>query len=201
MPIPGAAIYHQLQDALDQNRSAVASQKRNVDLLDEQLNDLVARKGAALLELARYYLPDFSRSSVETTFAEVRSTLLEVLGRKERTRAELTARAGRSIESVRTLDENLDLINTQLNEQERRREELEIQVSERLKEDVDFQRLSREAAQMEARLQQNEARPRIAVVRKRKTAPIPTKLIVSVPLSARFCHVRLQDHGDDQVTR
>jgi hypothetical protein len=160
MPIPGASIYHQLQDALDQSRTAAASQKRNVDLLDENLNDLVARKGAALLELARYYLPEFSRASVESTFAEVRSALIEVLGRKERTQAELTARAGRFVETVQTLDEKLDFITEQLNGHVRRRDELEIQVASRLKDDTEFQRLSREAAQMEARLQQNEARAR-----------------------------------------
>ena len=82
MPIPGVAIYHQLQEVLDQSRSVAASQKRDVDLLDVQLNELVAQKGAALLDLARYYLPEFSRATVESTFAEVRSALLEVLGRK-----------------------------------------------------------------------------------------------------------------------
>ena len=158
MPIPGALIYHRLQDALDQSRAASADQKRNLDLLDEQLNDLVSRKGAALLELARFYLPEFSRASVEATFAEIRSTLLEVLGRKERTQDELTARAARFVESVKALDEKLDFITDQLNKHVHRREELEIQVASRLKDDSDFQRLSREAAQMEARLQQNEAR-------------------------------------------
>ena len=158
MPIPGAAIYQQLQVALDQCRSSAAGQKRNVDLLDQQFNDLVARKGAALLELARYYLPEFSRSSVEATFSEVRSALLEVLGRKERTQAELTARAARFVETCHTLDEKLDFITQQLNEQVIRRQELEVKVADRLADDTDFQRLSREAAQMEARLQQNEAR-------------------------------------------
>ena len=158
MPISGASIYHQLQDALDQSRNAALSQKRNVDLLDEQLNDLVARKGSALLELARYYLPEFSRDSIEATFAEIRSALLEVLGRKERTQSELTARARRFVETVQALDEKLDAVTEQLNEHVRRREELEIQVASRLKDDTEFQKLSRESAQMEARLQQNEAR-------------------------------------------
>ena len=158
MPIPGVAIYHQLQEALDQSRSFAATQKRDVDLLDVQLNELVAQKGAALLDLARYYLPEFSRAAVESTFAEVRSALLEVLGRKERTQAELTARARRFVETVQTLEDKLDFITQQLNQQVERREQLEIQVADKLKEDVDFQRLSREAAQMEARLQQNEAR-------------------------------------------
>ena len=99
MPIPGADIYHQLQTALDQQRAAVAEQKRNVDVLDHQLNELVARKGAALLELAQHYLPEFSRSSIEATFAEVRASLLEILGRKERIHAELTARAGRFVDT------------------------------------------------------------------------------------------------------
>ena len=158
MPIAGVLIYHQLQEALDQSRSAAAGEKRAVDLLDEQLNDLVARKGAALLELARYYLPEFSRDSIEATFAEIRSALLEVLGRKERTQSELTARARRFVETVQALDEKLDAVTEQLNEHVRRREELEIQVASRLKDDTEFQKLSRESAQMEARLQQNEAR-------------------------------------------
>lgn len=158
MPIPGADIYHQLQTALDQQRTAVAEMKRNVDVFDHQLNELVARKGAALLELAQHYLPEFSRSSVEATFAEVRASLLEILGRKERIHAELTARAGRFVDTCRGLEIDLDRVTQQLNEHVRRREELEQVVSDRLKDDADFQSLSHDAAQMEARLQQNEAR-------------------------------------------
>lgn len=158
MPIPGPAIYRELQAALDQSRSIAGTQKRAVDLLDEQMNDLVERKGAALLELARYYLPEFNRTSVESTFAEVRSALYEVLGRKERLQTELTARAARFVESCRVLTEKLDFITQQLNEHVRRREELEVQVADRLKDDAEFQKLSHDAAQMEARLQQNEAR-------------------------------------------
>ena len=158
MPIAGVSIYHQLQEALDQTRSVAVGQKRDLDLLDGQLKDLVSRKGEALLDLARFYLPEFSRNAVDSTFAEIRATLLEVLGRKERTQAELTARASRFQDLCHVQDEKLDFITEQLNQQVQRREELERQVSERLKEDTEFQQLSREAAQMEARLQQNEAR-------------------------------------------
>jgi hypothetical protein len=160
MPLPGASIYRQLQDVLDQSRASAAQRKQSVELLDDQLKELVERKGTALLELAQHYLPEFSRSAVETTFAEIRSVLLEILGRKERTRAELIARAGRFVELVKTVEEKLEFITQQLNQHVRQREELEIQVADRLKADSDFQTLSHDAAQMEARLQQNEARVR-----------------------------------------
>lgn len=158
MPTPGSVIYHQLQSALDHQRLAVAERTRDVEMLDSQLKELVSRKGATLLELAQHYLPEFSRSSIETTFAEVRATLLEIMGRKERIHAELTARASRFVESCRKLEKDLDGITEQLNEHVRRRDTLERVVADRLKEDTHFQELSNDAAQMEARLQRNEAR-------------------------------------------
>lgn len=154
----GVSIYRRLQQALDESRRAAQSYQHEQALLDGQINDLVAQKGAALLDLARHYLPEISRPAVESTFIEIRTTLLEVLGRKERAQAELTARSQRFVERCESLGEQLTEITNQLNESVRERERLEVVVAEKLKGDTEFQRLSQIAAQMEARLQRNEAR-------------------------------------------
>ena len=129
MPQPGAAIYRQLQVALDQVRTLAISQRREVTLRDGQLNELIARKGTALLDLAKFYLPEISRPAIESTFAEIRGTLLEVLGRKERTQAELTARAQRFVENCQKLEEQLAEVTGQLNEFVRRRDAARVEVS------------------------------------------------------------------------
>ncbi len=158
MPQPGSIIYRQLQSMLDDARGTVLRVKQGLALLEGQMNELVARKGAALLELARHYLPEISRSAIETTFVEIRSSLLEVLGRKERTQAELASRANRFVETCATLEQQLAGVTDQLNEQVRRREALEATVGEQLRQDVEFQRLTRDAALAEEVLQKNEAR-------------------------------------------
>ncbi len=158
MPQPGSIIYRQLQSALDDARGTVLRVKQGLELLDGQMNELVARKGAALLELARYYLPEISRAAIEMTFVEIRSSLLEVLGRKERTRAELTARMNRFVETCAKLEQQLADVTDQLNELVRQREALEAIVGGQLQQDAEFQRLTRDAALAEEVLQKNEAR-------------------------------------------
>ena len=73
MPQPGSIIFRQLQSALDDARGTVLRVKQTADLLDGQMNELVARKGAALLELARHYLPEISRSSTGSRQMSLRS--------------------------------------------------------------------------------------------------------------------------------
>ena len=158
MPQPGSIIFRQLQSALDAARGTVLRVKQGLELLDGQMNELVARKGAALLELARHYLPEINRAAIEATFVEIRSSLLEVLGRKERTQAELTARASRFVETCAKLEQQLAEVTDQLNEQVRKRKGLEEVVGEQLQQDVEFQRLTRDAALAEEVLQKNEAR-------------------------------------------
>lgn len=160
MPQPGSVIFRQLQTLLDDARGTVLRVRQTADLLDGQMNELVARKGAALLELARHYLPDISRPAIEATFVEIRSSLLEVLGRKERTQAELTARLNRFIDGCAKLEQQLADVTGQLNEQVRKREALEVIVAEQLQHDAEFPRLTRDAALAEEVLQKNEARVR-----------------------------------------
>ena len=158
VPHPGSIIFRQLQSALDDARGTVLRVKQGLELLDGQMSELVARKGASLLELARYYLPEISRSSIESTFVEIQSSLLEVLGHKERTRAELTTRMSRFVETCAKLEQQLADVTAQLNELVRKREAIEEVVGEQLKQDVEFQRLTREAALAEEVLQKNESR-------------------------------------------
>lgn len=160
MPKSGAVIFTQLQSLLDEARGASRRAKQSLDLLDGQMNELVASKGAALLELARHYLPEMSRPAIEATFVEIRSSLLEVLGRKERTQAELIARRERFIETARKLEQQLLDVTAQLNEQVRQREVLEAAVTAQLQQDAQFPRLTREAALAEEVLQKNAARVR-----------------------------------------
>lgn len=160
MSQPGSIIFRQLQSALDETRETVLRVKHTADLLDGQMNELVARKGAALLELARHYLPEISRTAIEATFVEIRSSLLDVLGRKERTQAELTLRANRFAETCAKLEQQLADVTEQLNEQVRKREALEATVAGQLEQDPEFPHLTRDAALAEEVLQKNESRVR-----------------------------------------
>lgn len=196
MSQPGSIIFRQLQSALDEARGTVLRVKQGLELLDGQMNELVARKGAALLELARHYLPEISRSSIEATFVEIRSSLLEVLGRKERTQAELTARVSRFVETCCTLEQQLAEVTDQLNEQVRKREALEVTVGGQLQQDVEFQRLTREAALAEEVLQKNESRVKeLQRSAKEKLPPYQRSSLFQYLLRRKYGSVEYTERG------
>ena len=158
MSLEGTDAFQELQAALERAKGVLADCQGETDRLDGQMHDLLARRGEALLELARHYLPEISRPVIESTFEGIRGDLFAILARREARRKELQARLAEGNEEIRRRDAGIDDVTDRLNEKVVLREQLEAKVAEILKGNADFQERSRLALQAEERLHHDEKR-------------------------------------------
>jgi hypothetical protein len=158
MPIQGREVLAELRARLDRAREHTAGVRREYEAVDKQVDELIARRGEAIVELAKHDLPDISHTSIERTFAEIRDELRTILGRKERAQAEMQGRLARFRESIREIEQKVAGVAAELNSLVAKRTELEQQAADRLKGDAEFQRLSQQALQSEMMLKANEER-------------------------------------------
>ena len=158
MAIEGSYVFRELKAALEQAKGTLADCQGETDRLDGQMRDLLARRGEAILKLARLYLPEISRPAIESTFQGIRGDLLGILARREARRDELQAQLGRGGEEVRRRNAELDDLTARLNEKVALREQLEARVAETLKGHADFQERSKLALQAEEKLHHDEKR-------------------------------------------
>ena len=156
----GPIVIQQLQQTAAQLRAESSRQEADAAQLDRRVNELVAKKGAALLELARHYLPDLQRPTIQATFEGIRDELLELLTRQESRQTELDSLAKRLQNELDAFNVNVNDVTTQLNALVKQREQLEPVVAAELQKRPAFVELSQRAAQAEIGLQQNEARVR-----------------------------------------
>jgi hypothetical protein len=129
-----------------------------VRALDQQVNELVSRRGGALLDLARHYLPDIRLETIQQAFVEVRDDLLEVLARKQKREREVADQVAAAERQAEHQEAELARVTEALNEKVAEREKLEQVVSERLHGSDEFKRLSEQALSAETELERNEDR-------------------------------------------
>lgn len=156
--ISGRSVARAIAQAVRGVQGELERSLRSAHELDQQVGQLVERRGEVLLELARHYLPNFDQATVSQTFAEVRGDIIEVLRKKKEHEQELTDSITRDVEQERKLQESLDQITEKLNDKVARREELEKEVAKLLDTDAEFQRLSQKALAAEQELNRNEER-------------------------------------------
>ncbi|MBL8828362.1 MAG: hypothetical protein JNM18_15380 [Planctomycetaceae bacterium] len=154
----GSLVLQQLQQTAAQLRSESSSRDNEAAQLDTRVNSLVAKQGAALLELAQHYLPDLERSTIQATFEGIRGELLDLLAKQESRQAELEQLTQRLQREIEAYNATLNEVTAQLNTLVGRREQLEPVVAAQLQQRPEFVELSQRAAQAEIGLQQNEAR-------------------------------------------
>jgi hypothetical protein len=158
MAIEGSAVLRGLQKELREASQVVARCEADASALEGQMRDLLTRRGEALVELARHFLPDITRPTIESTFAGIRSDLLAILARKERREAELHDLVTAGEKAAQEHDAAIDDVTKRLNEKVALRERLETEVAETLKKNDDFQQRSTLALQAEEKLHRNEQR-------------------------------------------
>jgi hypothetical protein len=158
MVTEGAAVFVQIDRALSDAQREVERERAEASRLDAQLRELVASRGEALDELARHYLPDVTRPQIEQTFVEVRGDLLAILRDKEQRRQEIEDQLVAGREQARKVESELEAVTARLNEKVKQREDLEARVTDALKEDAEFHRLSKAVVEAEQALHRNEQR-------------------------------------------
>lgn len=154
----GYSVGNALQQSVHVLQSRVQECLDEVANLDRSAGEIIERRGEALLELARLYLPAVDQQTVANTFQEVRSQLMDVLVRKQRHQRELQEAIRADDSELARLEQQLEATTAQLNEKVKQREELEKQVAQRLEGDAEFQRLSKEALVAERALNRDEKR-------------------------------------------
>ena len=158
MALEGTEVFRNLKAALERAQGTLADCQGETDRLDGQMRDLLARRGEALLKLARHYLPEISRPAIESTFEGIRGDLLGILAQREARRNELQAQLNQGNEEVRRRNAEIDDVTNRLNEKVALREQLEAKVAETLKGNADFQERSKLALQAEEKLHHDERR-------------------------------------------
>lgn len=158
MPTPGRQVLERLRQRLELVREEAARVRRDFDAVDRRMEECVARRGEALVELARHDLPDITHESIERSFEGIRDDLRSILARKERAQQELQGRLQRCQQAVEQLEAEVAAATEALNRLVDRRRELEADVAARLRKDPEFQRLSPLAIDAEQRLQADEQR-------------------------------------------
>lgn len=158
MPIAGVTILNSLEQALADSLESVKQVEDRAAELDRQLDDLVVHRGEALVELARHYLPAISQQSIDSTFAEVRDDLRNIVARKQLQERKLQDQIAAVSELRTQLTAELEGCTAELNELVARRAAAEADLAARLQADTEFQRLSAELAQARIQLTENERR-------------------------------------------
>lgn len=158
MPYDGPTVYRALRRELDVAQDEVQTQRADAARMEGRLRDLAAARGNALLELARFSLPEMTRPAIEQTLDQARGELLGLLAEKQRFEAGLHARRDQAESEIRRLDGKVEAVTGALNEKVQERERLEAAVANALKADADFQSRSGLAAKAEEDLHRDERR-------------------------------------------
>lgn len=156
--IPGRAVGEVLARATERLRGQLDERSAASRQLDQQVDELLSRRGEAFLDLARHYLPDISPERIQGTFVEIRDDLLEVLARKTRRQRELEQQLAAQQRDLEAREAALADVTDQLNRKVAQREELEKSLAERLRGSDEFNRLSQAALEAERELERNEQR-------------------------------------------
>ena len=157
MPVPGTEILRRITDfAASISGSEKDARARAMDVANE-IEKLLADQSDAFRELAQHYLPRLDDDVERDGWTEMRAVLRDIMLRRDDARRQLELR----LQTAATQQGSSELQWKQLSEQlaaaSQKADELTTQLTEKLTTDPDLQRLSREAAEGQARLEQATA--------------------------------------------
>src|SRR5579871_738692 len=114
---------------LQQTAAKLSSDKRALDTavatIEERVKQLVQQREVALLELARFYLPELKRTAIESTIAEVRLELFGVLAKLDAQKQVQTTALERVNDKLAEQQAQLGTVTEKLNGLVKKRETLE----------------------------------------------------------------------------
>lgn len=156
MPISGPVLHRHLMDAYSWAQSQLDSERQQLQFSQSNRASLDANRGNVLVELAEHYLPELSREAIQSTWAEIRSDIMDVLRRKEAHEARLGSEI-QQIESRRqSAEQELLDLNAKLDIATQQQLDVSAVVESQLKGDAHFVELSDRAAVAEIALSRAE---------------------------------------------
>jgi len=157
MPLSGPAVHQQLMTGYTNAQTALESARASISDTKEERDHLDDARGEALVDLAEHYLPELTRDAIRTTWVDVRSTVVQIMERKDDHRQQsrqsldrLNLNRDHEEQTLVAITEQLDAA---LDEQQRVADEVEAD----LRGDAEFVALSDRAAFAEAALERAEA--------------------------------------------
>lgn len=157
MPISGPVIHRQLMDGYKDAESRLEAIRSRASQVQEQRGELDEHRGEALVDLAKHYLPELTRDAIRDTWIEIRSSVSQILLRKEDHCNRLRGKLGEWNDKRYVADDRLIAVTAELDGAVGEQEELAVRVEEELKQDPTFVELSDRAAVAEAALERAEA--------------------------------------------
>ena len=157
MPISGPVVHRQLMTGYTEAQSRLEKARSTVSEVKEKRDDLDDDRGEALVDLAEHYLPELTRDAIRTTWVEIRSTVSQILLRKDGHRNQLRETLDRYNLGREHEDSKLLKFTEELDEALEAQHEVASVVEKVLQEDNEFVGLSDRAAMAEAALERAEA--------------------------------------------
>ncbi len=157
MPISGPAVHRQLIDAYANAQTRLEQERQRISSSKGERDNLEDHRGDALVELAEHYLPELSLEAIRETWSDVRSSVADVLMRKEDHRRRVRESLANANRNREQLEAELMTINVELDAATEAEQEIADQVERSLRESDEFVRLSDRAAVAEAALERAEA--------------------------------------------
>lgn len=83
MPLSGPAVHQQLMTGYTNAQTALEAARASISDTKEERDHLDDARGEALVDLAEHYLPELTRDAIRTTWVDVRSTVVQIMERKD----------------------------------------------------------------------------------------------------------------------
>ena len=157
MPVPGTEIVRRIADfAASINGSEKDARARAAEVSNE-IEKLLANQSDAFRELAQHYLPRLDDDIERDGWLEMRGVLRDIMLRRDDSRRQLGIRLHTASTQQASAEGQWKQLSEQFSAAAQKADELAKQLTEKLTSDPDLQRLSRDAAEAQARLEQATA--------------------------------------------
>lgn len=157
MTIIGTQMHRQLLDGYKQAQHALDQARIGITVIEARRGELDEDRSQALLDLAKHYLPDLSRESIEESWIEVRGKVSRVLLRRDEKREQLERSTGVASDKLHLLEDRLFEVNESLDKSQGEQDRLSDLAESKLTSDDTFVQLSSQAAKAEAALERAES--------------------------------------------
>jgi hypothetical protein len=171
MPIPGSDILRRIAEFAAKAGLAEEESRQAAQTISSEIDQLMTAKSDAFRELAQLYLPRLDDDVERDGWSEMQTTLRDIILRKDDARRRLTSQLQAAIAQRVATEARRKHCSERVHELSAKCDELTRQLSEELAQDEQFQSLSRQAANDQARLEQAEAS--LADVEKAATEKLP----------------------------
>jgi hypothetical protein len=157
MPVSGLTVAQQLNRAQQAAKNALDEARREARETGDAIGRLSEDRDHSLSDLAKHYLPELTRQSLQKTWDESRQTIENILLRKEHHAAKLGDQLTRLESESTEAEEQLAAQSERLDQALELQQQIADQVAAALAADPSFVELTQRAAEAEAALERAEA--------------------------------------------